>query len=345
MKQLSFSIRTKENPSPHEISAILKEDLSDRLGYDENFLNESLKIPKAVGSLSGRLATVTQGPKRHGEHILDYTHFSVAFDKVNRLPAFCIVNVDGKTNIFGAVHEARESDKWFADERLKTAEGNHQLGDQDYYKSGLQKGHMVRYFDPGWGTATETKIAMGDTFHYTNCCPQIPYFNIVSWNYLEDYCMARSIFLNFKTTVISGPILTKIAYFVSLPTPYNFWKILVYNKMEGGIGAVGFIMSQQDLIEKKQSQDQLLLEKTVEPTLKKSDIERLFKEKKLFSLVVSIALIEEKTGLKFGLEQVDDHKTFERYQNELVLPKSSYHKLTELYESMNMDYTPFLQNL
>jgi endonuclease G len=45
---------------------------------------------------------------------------------------------------------------------------------------------------------------MGDTFHFTNCCPQVGKFNAGLWNDLEDYYMARSIFQDNKISVFTG---------------------------------------------------------------------------------------------------------------------------------------------
>jgi endonuclease G len=71
---------------------------------------------------------------------------------------------------------------------------------------------------------------MGDTFHFTNCCPQVGKFNAGLWNDLEDYYMARSIFQDNKISVFTGPIFNKAKLINNLLVPLNFWKVIVYNK-------------------------------------------------------------------------------------------------------------------
>ena len=205
----------------------------------------------------------------HGDRVLDYTHFSVLYNKSKKLPFYTAVNIDGSTNLMGMEHEERPSDVWLPDYRIATAEQeNFQYGDADYAGSGFQKGHLVRYFDPAWGRqASLKKIAMGDTFHYTNCCPQIPYYNSVAWNYLEDYYMARSIFTDKKITVFSGPLFNKAKKINGLLVPVNFWKVVVYNNGNTGIAAMGFIMSQEKYFNKLVTTRGLVAEKMVQPGL------------------------------------------------------------------------------
>ncbi len=84
---------------------------------------------------------------------------------------------------------------------------------------------MVRYYDPAWGATEEIrKIAMGDTFHYTNCCPQLVNFNAGVWNDLEDYYISRAFFHDKKVTVFTGPIINKAERINKLPVPVNYWK-------------------------------------------------------------------------------------------------------------------------
>lgn len=159
---------------------------------------------------------------------------------------------------------------------------------------------------------------MGDTFHYTNCCPQLPYYNSVVWNYLEDYYMARSIFIDKKISVFSGPIFNKARKINGLLVPVNYWKVVVYNNGKTGIAAMGFIMSQEKYFNRLSSTRALLEEKMVQPSLTRESILRLYAKKELMDAKVKISMIEEKTSIRFGLAAVDEKKNDREGHVELV---------------------------
>ncbi|WP_426584196.1 DNA/RNA non-specific endonuclease [Mucilaginibacter sp. R-33] len=299
--------------------AVHTDTLNDRKGYDPAFLGTALSLPKLKAGEENDLPVLTSGIGPNGDRILDYTHFSIAFNTAKKMPYYTAVNIYGKTNMLGMVHEERDSDSWYQDERISSRRGTVQYGNKDYKGSGFAKGHLVRYYDPAWGSAEVSKIAIGDTFHYTNACPQIPYFNGVVWNYLEDYCIARSIFQDNKITLFAGPIFNKARQINGLLAPMNFWKILVYEK-EGQLRALGFLMSQEPYLSKLKPKPSALEKvlKQVQPTLTRADIERLFKKQELFTARIKIALIEEKTGLSFGLNAADEYRDKGQYEGEPI---------------------------
>ncbi len=330
-------------------SAIHTDGLSNRKGYNPLFLGNQLPLPIISTDDQGSVPTVQSGIGSNGNKVLDYTHFSVVFNKDKKLPFFTAVNMIGDSNLLGKLHEERGSDPWDIDGRITISGNSFQYGLDDYKGSGLAKGHMVRYYDPAWGQGDEPKIAIGDTFHYTNCCPQIPYFNGVVWNYLEDYCAARNIFQNNQITVFAGPIFNKAQVINGLLTPMNFWKILVYKK-ENQLSALGFIMSQEPYLTKLKKPQLTLLEtviKQVQPSLKPADIQRLFNKKELLAAQIKISLIEEKTGLTFGLNAFDEFKNRGQYAAEsLIKPANSIMKFEEFRQSIDTSYfAPFLMEL
>lgn len=325
------------------------EKLDNRKGYDPNFLGTKLSLPILNTAQEQDVAEVVSNVGSNGSRILDYTHFSIAFNKAKKLPFYTAVNIYGKTNVLGMVHEERKSDSWDKDDRIKVDQDDFQYSSKDYLRTGLAKGHMVRYYDPAWDTTEISKIAIGDTFHYTNCCPQIPYFNGIVWNYLEDYCIARSIFKDNKITLFAGPIFNKARVINGLLTPMNFWKILIYEK-EGKLSALGFIMSQEPYLDRLEKQKALTLEKMgkdILPTLKREDIERLFQKKELLAAQIKISLIEEKTGISFGLNEVDEFKDRPQLTAKpLVTIFSKNIKMPEFRQLMNtFEWSPFLAAL
>jgi endonuclease G len=331
------------------LEAVHTDDLNDRQGYDPDFLGINLPLPIIISQDdSNQSPNINYNAGSNRPNILDYMHFSVAFNKQAKMPFYTAVNIFGKTNILGMVHEERGSDSWSQDNRIKVENDNFQYGNASYRGTGLAKGHLVRYYDPAWGDNNTAKIAIGDTFHYTNCCPQIPYFNGVVWNYLEDYCIARSIFQDNRVTLFAGPIFSKTQVIRGLLTPMNFWKVLIYEK-DGKFSALGFLMSQEPYLNKLK-QKGLLLEKevkTVNPTLTLADIERLFQKQELLTAQIKISLIEEKTGISFGLEDADEFKGLDKYTAEPLVKQTLKNLKTETFsQQMNSnDWRSFLMNL
>ncbi|SFT02645.1 DNA/RNA non-specific endonuclease [Mucilaginibacter polytrichastri] len=347
MKLFKLALRHSLNVPKFE-QAVHTDQLNNRKGYDPGFLSARLPLPLIASTDMDKVASVLKNAGPNGDKVLDYTHFSVSFNKDARLPFFSAVNMYGKTNLLGMVHDERGSDSWYADERIITGENTLQYGNADYLHSGLAKGHLVRYYDPAWGTAEEQKIAIGDTFHYTNCCPQIPYFNGIVWNYLEDYCAARNIFQDNKITLFSGPIFNKAQYINGLLVPMNFWKILVFENA-GNLKALGFLMSQEPYLDNLKTQKGPLLEilKTVKPTLTRAAIERLFQKKELLAAQIKISLIEEKTGLRFGLNDADDYKGKSQYAARTInKPLNRVLKFEEFRQQMDtFEWGTFLRGL
>jgi DNA/RNA endonuclease G (NUC1) len=302
-------------PAPVYRAAVATTKMENRSGYDENFLGSRLNLPTLKESGKTALPQINSDPGSHKNLALDYTHFSILFNKEKKLPFYTAVNIDGLTNLAAKPHEERGTDKWLADYRIKDADRKtFQYGGDDYKNSGFQRGHMVRYFDPAWGETDDTdQTAMGDTFHYTNCCPQIPYYNSVVWNYLEDYYLARSIFQDNKLSVFTGPIFNKAETMNGLLVPLNFWKVVVYRN-NNKLSALGFIMSHEKYFDKLKIKGVLREQTLVKPTLKASDIARLYAKKELIDAKVKISMIESKTGISFGLNTADEMKDSKHVQ-------------------------------
>jgi endonuclease G len=305
---------------PFKLEAFHSDDLKNRKGYNANFLGIKVPLPHIAASLQDDIAIVQKDVGGNGDHVLDYTHFSVVFSKSKKLPFYTAVNIEGVTNLMNMVHEARGSDAWFADPRIVQGNNKFQYGNKEYEGSGFQKGHMVRYFDPAWGaSALIKKQAMGDTFHFSNCCPQLPYYNSVVWNYLEDYYMARAIFQDKKITVFSGPIFNKAQNINGLLVPVNFWKVVVY-KTKTGLSAMGLIMSQEKYFDKLKERNLLAAGKIPARALTKDSITKLYNKKELIDAKVKISLIEEKTNIIFGLNDIDEKKLDDRLNIEVIKP-------------------------
>ncbi len=71
--------------------------LDHRAGYDENFLHKKLPLPTLGAGMQKDLPIVQKEAGSHGNRVLDYTHFSVLYNKTQKLPFYTAVNIDGTT--------------------------------------------------------------------------------------------------------------------------------------------------------------------------------------------------------------------------------------------------------
>jgi len=222
-------------------------DLTDRTGYDRDFLGSGpLSVPYPdLGSRCDDLAPVVGAD----DGILRYTHFSVLQSKSRRLPMLTAVNINGSKAI-----RLKRKGSWRLDGRLQKA---HQIGNELYRLNPMDRGHMVRRMDPGWGdTRDEAQQAEIDTFHYTNSAPQHKDLNQKDWVGLEDYILEAANTRGFKVSVMTGPVFRNNDRRLivqpgaeDVQIPESFWKLAVMiNNDSGKMSATGYILTQGELI-------------------------------------------------------------------------------------------------
>ena len=249
---------------------IIYDDLESRDGFDRQFLRlkggEAVPMPKITQSGEKVLAPLLDGSGSE----LKYHHFSVWMHKTRRLALFTAANVDwrsrkkevdGKSTarkaLAGFPEGERIAEQWVEDARIDSA---HQLPDIFYTddRGAFDKGHIVRRDDMCWGDAYEDiQMANGDTFHVTNCSPQIKPFNQgthgeENWGDLEEH-IARATKKDAETACIfAGPIFGRDDRLfngketggkVRVQIPSRYWKIVVV-KSASGPQAYGFILKQ-----------------------------------------------------------------------------------------------------
>jgi DNA/RNA endonuclease G (NUC1) len=230
-----------------------------RAGYDVDFLGVPVPWPDVVDeSVVARL--------EDGGYRIPYHHFSVVMHKRRRLALFTAANVDARPErkqpepgrsytrkgLTGLGENDRE--RWFMDLRLR---GVDQLPDRFFEKDGgaFDKGHLVRREDVAYGDSFgEVQAANGDTYHTTNCSPQVANFNRsdhrLNWGALEDLVLrsARSELY----CLFSGPVLAEAdPIFVGvddvgsarLQIPREYWKLVVARE-GAGLRAYAFILKQ-----------------------------------------------------------------------------------------------------
>lgn len=207
-------------------------ELRDRRGYADDFLSRFVvPWPTVDAALIDDLQTLDAGGTR-----LDYTHFSVSMSRSRRLALYVGVNIDGGLH----VDVLRSNDSWAYDGRLPM---DAQLGDELYANNGLDRGHLVRRQDPNWGD--EATVANLDTFHFTNCSPQMSAFNQKTWLELEDYILDNTQRWKARATVFTGPVLAADdRVYRGAKIPKAFWKVVAYLGDDGKPSASAYMIDQ-----------------------------------------------------------------------------------------------------
>lgn len=263
------------SPEGVEAPALVAADLADRKGFNTNFLKASVPLPVPSKKLAKK---VTKIPGTDDD-LLHYTHFSIKMHEDRKLAMFTAVNIDGKT----LVRYDRGNDRWYPDPRL---DDEYQTLDELYAYSKfegrrrLQRGHLVRRLDPMWGrTEEEILQAQEDTFFFTNCTPQHENFNPKIWLDLENYVLDAADDDDFKVSVFTGPIFSaNDPVYHDFLIPIEYWKVVsVYVPSRKRLSSTAYILNQDRWIRRME-----------DPYGDHPD-------------QVSIAYIEEKTGLDFGV--------------------------------------------
>jgi endonuclease G len=220
--------------------------LKGRKGYQADFLGAGpLAAPlPALGARAADVAPVSDDPCG----VLKYQHFSVIQSASRRLPMLTAVNIDGARRV-----ALKRKGDWKLDGRLSA---DHQIGDALYAANPLDKGHMVRRLDPGWGVKAEAQRAETDTFHYTNAAPQHERLNQRDWVGLEDYILQNAATRGFRASVFTGPVFRETDRRLKaqpgaedVPIPEEFWKIAVMVRADtGALSATGYVLSHGPMI-------------------------------------------------------------------------------------------------
>ncbi|RKR03296.1 endonuclease G [Kushneria sinocarnis] len=223
--------------SPRQQTATVStaDDLADRQGYDPAFLPDfEVPLPTPVGSRADDVTPV-EGSR---DNRLDYTHFSIVMSRSRRLALFTALNIDGEQ----LRRIDRGDDHWRFDDRIPR---DCQLGEALYADNPLDRGHLVRRTAPNWGDRAEQ--ANRDTFHFTNCSPQMAGFNQQTWLGLEDYLIDHARADDQRITVFTGPVLRDSdRCYRGVQIPEAFWKVVAFVDRNGRPSASGYMIEQAE---------------------------------------------------------------------------------------------------
>ena len=259
-------------PSERNVEPWHEVPYDNRQGYDPDFLGPSVPLPQVIDAAD--VAAPLLGTAAFPQYELKYQHFSVVMNRRRRLALFTAANVDcspasrrpdptrryDRDSLGGLTDDDRE--RWFLDPRLAP---EHQLPDvfYDRDRQAFDKGHLVRRAAIAWGDSyARLRRANGDSFHVTNCSPQVPHYNRARrdprdglWGDLEEEVerQARA----ERLCVLAGPVFSAqdrdfagrdargrgTAGDVVVPIPSVYWK-LVLAKAGGRLEAFAFWLPQ-----------------------------------------------------------------------------------------------------
>jgi endonuclease G, mitochondrial len=235
-------------------------DYSTRGGYLDSFLGVEIPLPEPVDETL--CAPLLEGEGR----VLDYHHFSLVMHQHRRLAMLAASNLDaapsrkkpepGRSYTRKALGGLGKNDVelWLTDPRIAP---EHQLPDRFFTRDqgAFDRGHVVRREDVAWGDSyQEVQFANGDTFHTTNCSPQVAGFNqpgsIENWGDLEKFVSAQA--GADRLTVFAGPVLAEDDPIflgvdsqgaVRVKIPQQYWKVIL--AIEGDeLRAFAFLLRQ-----------------------------------------------------------------------------------------------------
>ena len=252
------SIATESLKTP-----FISDGLSERGGFDPTFLDADEEIPMPLLTAAGKRIAAKLD---NGKAELRYHKFSIVMHKNRRMALFTAANIDWRDSarrVDGHLPTRRElsglnrgdAEKWVTDPRIPNA---HQLPDVFYTKDrkSFDKGHIVRRHDICWGDSFEDiQMANGDTYHTTNCSPQVKGFNRATlgegnWGDLETLVQKQT--KAEKAIVFAGPAFSRSdPEFTGrtehgtekIQIPQKYWKIVV-TKGADGPEVFGFVLEQ-----------------------------------------------------------------------------------------------------
>ena len=108
------------------------------IGYDQDFLSVVINLPDLSRTNKENAFSI------NGSEVIDYTHFSLALNKVRRFAFWVAWNIDG-----GSIRRlSRKSIPFIIDPRVPQ---EFQVGDELYAGNRLDRGHIARRADLLWG--------------------------------------------------------------------------------------------------------------------------------------------------------------------------------------------------
>ncbi|KQM89544.1 endonuclease [Sphingomonas sp. Leaf22] len=201
-----------------------------RQGYRADHLGEFVVPLPSASAIADDVLPIVNNPDAR----LDYEHFSIVMSRSRRLALFTGVNIDGSAS----VSVPRGGDPWAFDGRIPE---DAQVGEALYANNDFDRGHLVRREDPNWGTTAG--IANRDTFHFTNCAPQLSAFNQRTWLSLEDYILDNTRRVGERASVFTGPVFRATdPLYRGVAIPLAYWKVVAFVHDDGRPSSTAYLI-------------------------------------------------------------------------------------------------------
>jgi endonuclease G, mitochondrial len=315
-------------------------DYSDRGGYKPAFIEGfSVQLPALSLRMQKDAARNRQAEPGDDAFELKYHHFSVLVNKRRKLAFFTACNIDGtqskaidrrkgtvkaldpNSKELESLADAEASDTWYPDDRLSDEDyaGKELYEEQnvpgfpdkrspDRTARLFQRGHLVRRIDPAWGRDSVALNAEADTFHFTNCTPQVGFFNMGSagklniphtgggrlWRSIENHVLRNSAAERLRVCSFTGPVFGKDdpewrpEVIDGFQVPLRFWKIAVWAE-ESELRSLAMLANQGPVLD--------AIGKLPEAITAEEAFQEIGKVKDFLSTITEI---ERLTGLDFG---------------------------------------------
>lgn len=350
VRNVANAIQPQLTSAAAEAKLEVDPDYSNRSGYDRGFLGVEIPLPKLSRAQQAVAARNLRAGRREDPFELKYHHYSVIMNGDRRLAFVSAVNIDGSSSkdfnrstgvisdpMAESGDESEAAELWFPEDRIQ----EHQQTPRDFYEGQtafdrhgkpiedrrssahrnrmFQKGHLTRRQDPLWGEDDEViRFANADTFHVTNCSPQVGFFNMgirkradseakkspglhaggqLYWRALEDFVLTNARADRQKVSVFTGCVFDEgedIPWdrgrqdMRGFKAPRKFWKVLL--RVEGGaLRATALVADQSPLIDA-----------VPEALLRGEALPKPLRYDKVAKYHFSIPELEELTGLDFG---------------------------------------------
>ncbi|KAA6339104.1 Nuclease [termite gut metagenome] len=189
---------------------------------------------KNVGIAAYPKLEIPQPLPNRREQIIFHTGYTVSYNGLWRLPNWVAYELT-RSETRGA---EKRSNRFVVDPQIKGASA----ANKDYLHSGYDKGHLAPAADMKW-----SRVAMKESFYFTNICPQHPQLNRHRWKELEDKVRDWAN-VDSAIVIVCGPLVaekgTKTVGDNRVVVPQGFFKVIL-SPYVSPPQAIGFIFKNE----------------------------------------------------------------------------------------------------
>lgn len=171
------------------------------------------------------------------EQIIRHTGYTVSYNKDLKLPNWVSYELTRQET----KGKEKRSNRFIADPLVK----GYIATNEDYARSGYDKGHMAPAADMKWSAA-----AMKESFYFSNMCPQHPQLNRRGWKKLEEKIRDQAM-EDSAIIIICGPILKQPVKTIGknkVAVPQRFFKVVLSPYVKP-MRAMGFLFNNAQAVE------------------------------------------------------------------------------------------------